>query len=444
MDGDIAHLPRFVELKKRFKTMLMVDEAHSMGVLGKNGRGISEYFGVDPHDVDIWMGTLSKTFASCGGYITGSKELVRLLKYTAGGFVYSVGLTPANAGAALAVVRLLKTEINRVAQLHKNSRFFLELARQNGLDTGLSKDSSVVPVIIRDSIKSIRLANSLFEHGINVHPVLYPAVAHGEERLRKLGDKIDKLTFRAPWNEALHVVLKELYSEIEADVVVQMPYGLSNLDRIATITGYPKVRLSKILEDLSERGLVMDLFHDDEYHYFPSPLLEGFYEYTLMRTRGELNSKHWAELFHVYWTGSEDFYNGKETGRWVGAKNVLKEARESMERKYRLQAKGYNFNWLVQHVAQLMDVEPRDVVARGKFKQFEDAKEIFDGPMIVNIDDRHDYQETRLIGFGWIHHLVAVVVYIEITDDSIRILSARKANKYERKKFEKEIKNRLG
>ena len=124
---------------------------------------------------------------------------------------------------------------------------------------------------------------------------------------RKLGDKIDKLTFRAPWNEALHNVLEELYSEIEADIVVRMPYGLSNLERIAAITGYSKDRLSKILEDLSERGLVMDLFHDDEYHYFPSPLLEGFFEYTMMRTRGELNSKHWAELFHAYWTESDVF-----------------------------------------------------------------------------------------------------------------------------------------
>ena len=75
---------------------------------------------------------------------------------------------------------------------------------------------------------------------------------------------------------------------------------------------------------------------------------------------------------------------------------------------------------------------------------FDDAKRMFDGPMIVNIDDRHDYQETRLIGFGWIRNLVAVVVFIEINDNSIRILSARKANKYERKRFEKEIKNRLG
>jgi polyketide synthase PksN len=184
MDGDIANLPRFVELKKRYKAMLMVDEAHSMGVLGKNGRGIVEYFGTDPRDVDVWMGTLSKTFASCGGYIAGSKELIQLLKHSAGGFVYSVGITPANAGAALAAARLLRTETDRVVRLQKNSRFFLELAQENGLNTGLSKDSAVVPVIVGDSMKSIKLANDLFQHGINVHPIIYPAVADGEARLR--------------------------------------------------------------------------------------------------------------------------------------------------------------------------------------------------------------------------------------------------------------------
>lgn len=184
MDGDIARLPQFVELKKRYKALLMVDEAHSMGILGRSGRGIGEYFGLDPRDVDVWMGTLSKTFASCGGYIAGSKELVQLLKYSAGGFVYSVGITPANAGAALAVARLLRSETGRVARLQNNARFFLEFAQANGLDTGLSKDSAVVPVIIRDSLKSIKLANALFQHGINVHPIFYPVVADGEARLR--------------------------------------------------------------------------------------------------------------------------------------------------------------------------------------------------------------------------------------------------------------------
>jgi ferredoxin len=124
---------------------------------------------------------------------------------------------------------------------------------------------------------------------------------------RKLGDKIDKLTARAPWNKALYNVLKELYTEIEADVVVKMPFGPSNLERIAAITGYPKDKLAGILEGMAEKGLVVDLYHADEYHYFPSPLLEGFFEYTMMRTRGELDSKLWAELFHAYWTGSDAF-----------------------------------------------------------------------------------------------------------------------------------------
>ena len=91
MDGDIPDLPRFIEVKKRHKAFLMVDEAHSIGVLGPHGRGIGEHFDVDPADVDIWMGTLSKAFGSCGGYIAGCKALVEYLKYTAPGFVFSVG-----------------------------------------------------------------------------------------------------------------------------------------------------------------------------------------------------------------------------------------------------------------------------------------------------------------------------------------------------------------
>lgn len=184
MDGDIAHLPRFIELKKKYRTFLMVDEAHSMGVLGKSGRGIGEYFGVDPREVDLWMGTLSKTFASCGGYIAGSRELVRYLKYSAPGFVYSVGMTPPNAAAALAAARLLKADPERVRRLQRNYRFFLGLAREKGLDTGLSQDSAVVPVIVADSVKCVQLSHALFQRGINVLPIIYPAVAEDAARLR--------------------------------------------------------------------------------------------------------------------------------------------------------------------------------------------------------------------------------------------------------------------
>jgi acyl-CoA synthetase (AMP-forming)/AMP-acid ligase II/7-keto-8-aminopelargonate synthetase-like enzyme/acyl carrier protein len=130
MDGDFPDLPRFVEVKERYKSLLMVDEAHSTGTMGAHGRGISEHFQLDPTSVDIWMGTLSKSFGSCGGYIAGSRELVEYLKYTAPGFVYSVGMPPANAAAALASLELLKKEPERVKRLQDRSRLFLSLAKE--------------------------------------------------------------------------------------------------------------------------------------------------------------------------------------------------------------------------------------------------------------------------------------------------------------------------
>src|SRR6185436_5175215 len=117
MDGDVADLPGFIDVKLRHKAFLLVDEAHSAGVLGPHGRGIGEHFDVNPSDVDLWMGTLSKSFGSCGGYIAGSKAVVEYLKYTAPGFVYSVGISPSNAAAALASFKLLEEEPERVARL---------------------------------------------------------------------------------------------------------------------------------------------------------------------------------------------------------------------------------------------------------------------------------------------------------------------------------------
>src|SRR5262249_37661928 len=108
MDGDIPDLPKFIEVKKRHGAMLLVDEAHSAGVVGKTGRGVGEYYDVNRADVDMWMGTLSKSFASCGGYICGSHALVEYLKYTTPGFVYSVGISPPNAAAALASLHQLQ------------------------------------------------------------------------------------------------------------------------------------------------------------------------------------------------------------------------------------------------------------------------------------------------------------------------------------------------
>ena len=184
MDGDFADLPRFVEVAKRHKALLMVDEAHSLGVMGPRGRGIGEHFGVKAADVDLWMGTLSKSLGSCGGYIAGSKTLVRWLKYTVPGFVYSVGLPPAAAGAALGALRLLQREPQRVARLQANARLFIQLAREAGLDTGASGGSGVVPVILGNSMNALRLSRALFARGINVQPILYPAVEERAARLR--------------------------------------------------------------------------------------------------------------------------------------------------------------------------------------------------------------------------------------------------------------------
>ena len=183
-DGDVPDLAAFVRVKQQHGAMLMVDEAHSLGVLGRSGRGIAESAGVPPRDVDILMGTLSKTLASCGGYVAGSHALVDYLKYTAPGFVYSVGITPPNAAAALAALRLLDAEPDRVSRLQSNAARFAEYARGAGLDIGRSEGTGVVPVIVGDSMRAVRMSQRLFEQGVNVQPMISPAVPNDEARLR--------------------------------------------------------------------------------------------------------------------------------------------------------------------------------------------------------------------------------------------------------------------
>jgi 8-amino-7-oxononanoate synthase len=183
-DGDIPDLRRFIELKSRHAAMLMVDEAHSLGVLGATGRGIAEHAGVDPGAVDIWMGTLSKSLASCGGYIAGAAALVEYLKYTSPGFVYSVGIPPSNAAAALAALRKLDAEPERVARLHERAAYFLRRCQAAGLDTGASAGTPVIPVIVGDSLRAAKLSAMLLAAGVNVQPMVAPAVPNDRARLR--------------------------------------------------------------------------------------------------------------------------------------------------------------------------------------------------------------------------------------------------------------------
>jgi 8-amino-7-oxononanoate synthase len=184
MDGDISKLPSFIEVKKRHHALLMIDEAHSMGVLGATGRGIGEQFGVDRKDVDIWMGTFSKALGSCGGYISGCKALPEYLRYTAPGFVFAAAMPPSNAGAAIAALHLLEAEPQRVARLHENARLFLSLARQHGLNTGMSNGTPVVPIILGNSIHCLKLSQAMSTRGVNVQPILHPAVEESASRLR--------------------------------------------------------------------------------------------------------------------------------------------------------------------------------------------------------------------------------------------------------------------
>jgi len=184
MDGDFPDLPKFIEIKKKHRAFLMVDEAHSLGVMGDRGLGIREHFSVNPREVDIWMGTLSKALAGCGGYIAGEQALIDNLRHAAPGFVYSVGMSPPVAAASLAALKVMLREPERVRRLHEVGAYFLSKARQLGIDTGLSTGFSIIPAITGSSLRAARLCHALRGHGINVQPILYPAVSEKAARLR--------------------------------------------------------------------------------------------------------------------------------------------------------------------------------------------------------------------------------------------------------------------
>jgi 7-keto-8-aminopelargonate synthetase-like enzyme len=184
MDGDVPNLAALIRLKRRYDTWLMVDEAHSLGVLGASGRGIAEEQGVDPIDVDIWMGTLSKALVSTGGYIAGSRRLIELLKYTSPGFVYSVGSSPSVTAAAHAAITVMQRETWRLEKLRQNGQAFVAGAKARGLDTGLSIGASVVPIIVGNSPSTVILSHRLVARGYNVVPIIFPGVAENQSRLR--------------------------------------------------------------------------------------------------------------------------------------------------------------------------------------------------------------------------------------------------------------------
>ena len=184
MDGDIAPIPEYVRLKKKYGCFLMVDEAHSSCVLGETGGGVDEYFGLEPDDIDIKMGTLSKGLGACGGYLAGKKALIEYFRYMLPGFVFSVGISPALAAAALTSERLLRSRPEIMKRLHDNIACFVEEAKKRNLNICLGGKAAVIPVLVGDDSAAERLSNAMRHRGVFVPSVEFPAVPHGQARLR--------------------------------------------------------------------------------------------------------------------------------------------------------------------------------------------------------------------------------------------------------------------
>lgn len=185
MDGDIAPLPQIVELCERYDAPLMVDEAHSLGVLGATGRGITEHFGIDPARVAVKMGTLSKTVPSAGGYVAGSADLVFALKNNARGWMFSAAATPAQVAAAKAAVDVIAAAPTMVTELHRRTERYRGLLRGLGFDT-LASETPVVPVICRSAEQAQEMARLCQADGLFVQPIVYPAVPKALPRLRTI------------------------------------------------------------------------------------------------------------------------------------------------------------------------------------------------------------------------------------------------------------------
>jgi len=182
MDGDIIDLPEVSRLCRQYDALLMVDEAHSLGVLGETGHGIEDHFGLG-NVVDIKMGTLSKTIPSVGGYVAGSRELITYLKHTARAFVFSAALPPAQTAAAQASFEVIETEGERVETLRRNVDLFLGGLQERGFDT-LNSETPIVPIICGSDERAYQVARLCQEEDVFVLPVVSPAVPPGLARLR--------------------------------------------------------------------------------------------------------------------------------------------------------------------------------------------------------------------------------------------------------------------
>ncbi|MDP7703634.1 MULTISPECIES: aminotransferase class I/II-fold pyridoxal phosphate-dependent enzyme [unclassified Mycobacterium] len=183
MDGDIGLLPQIASVAREFDCGVMVDEAHSIGVLGPHGHGVREHYGLPGDAVDIWMGSLSKALGSCGGFIAGNANLIEALT-TAPAMLLTVGFPPTAAAAALTALEVLESEPDRVQRLWRNTAMFTTALQDLGVDLGLSQNTPICPVMVPSVARVVFASSLLLQRGIYVGPVTAPAVAPGQERLR--------------------------------------------------------------------------------------------------------------------------------------------------------------------------------------------------------------------------------------------------------------------
>ncbi len=182
MEGDVANLPEIVRLAKQYNASVMVDEAHSIGVFGRGGRGTADHFGVTK-DVDLIMGTFSKSFASLGGFIATDKEITNFLRHHSRSYIFTASITPASTAAALKAIDIMEQEPERQENLWKLTNFALEGFRNMGAEIG-NTSTPIIPLYIRDNFKTFKVTTELFNEGIFVNPVVSPAVAPHDTLIR--------------------------------------------------------------------------------------------------------------------------------------------------------------------------------------------------------------------------------------------------------------------
>jgi len=182
MDGDIAKLDKITKLAKQHEAMVMVDCAHSIGILGKNGSGTSSHFNIT-NDVDLIGGTFSKSLASVGGFIAGSADLIEYIGHTARSYIFSASLPPASTAAALTAIRIIRSDDSLRLNLWENTHYAIKLMKEAGLDIG-NAESPIIPIYIRNSLNTFIIAKALLDEGIYVNPVVAPGVKESDALLR--------------------------------------------------------------------------------------------------------------------------------------------------------------------------------------------------------------------------------------------------------------------